>query len=388
MSTDLPKTFNPSGSMELAGRPQVFDPALKHYGRAFRPGDPSFPTPEAAARWHAARREATDHVLRALAESPWGKQLVLRGSRLMKAWFGSAAREPGDLDYVVTPATAKPADAWSVQLLAGLVAAVAARPAPGRVAFLKADVATDDIWTYERAEGRRIVFPWRVAGSVGGAVQVDVVFGEALAEPPTDTAIPTADGEVTRVPCATAGESLAWKLLWLDSDMHPQSKDLYDAVLLAESVYLPRDFLERSLRKGALVALPPSANALVARWERTDWDAFAKESPWVTGGVMAWRDRLVRALAPTFATCDQPAFSKVDVPAWRTSDVLGLAHAIGDRDVYDRLPVLADALEEAGCDDADVLDHCRAGHPHGRNCWVTAWLLRSRDGGEPAARLA
>jgi len=155
---------------------------------------------------------------------------------------------------------------------------------------------------------------------------------------------------------------------------------LYDAVLLAESVYLPRESLERSLRKGRPVALTPNANVLLARWERADLDDFLKEYPWVTGGMTAWQTRLAGALAPTFATCEQPAFSKVDVPAWRTSDVLGLARAIEDRDVYDRLPVLADALEEAGCDDGDVLDHCRAGHLHGHDCWVTAWLLRSGDG--------
>ncbi len=379
MSTDLPKTFNPTGSTEGAGRPQLFDPALKHHSRAFRPGDPTFPSPEGAARWHAARREATDHVLRALAESPWGEHLVLRGSRLMKAWFGDAAREPGDLDFVVVPANAKPADAWSAQLLTGLVAAVAARPAPGRVAFLMADVATDDIWTYERAEGRRIVFPWRAPGVPGGAVQVDVVFDETLSETPTHTPIPIVAGEAVTVWAATVGESLAWKILWLETDSYAQGKDLYDAVVLAESVYVPRDLLDRKFREaGEPIRVASDSDSLRERgvWPE-HWDTFLTEYPWVTGEAVAWREKLLRALAPTYATCEQPATSKVDVPAWRTSDVLGLAHAIATGRAFDRLPVLADALEEAGCDDADVLDHCRADHPHGHDCWVTAWLLRA-----------
>ena len=207
MSIDLPKTFNPTDSTEVAGRPQIFDPALKHYSRAFRPGDPTFASPEAAARWHASRRLATDHVLRALAASPWGEYLVLRGSRLMKAWFGDAAREPGDLDYVVTAAGAKPADPWAAKLLSGVAAAVGARPRPRGVAFQMQHMATDDIWTYERAEGRRIVFPWHAPYAPGGAVQVDVVFGETLAETPTQAAIPTADGDAVSVLAATAGES-------------------------------------------------------------------------------------------------------------------------------------------------------------------------------------
>jgi hypothetical protein len=39
------------------------------------------------------------------------------------------------------------------------------------------------------------------------------------------------------------------------------------------------------------------------------------------------------------------------------------------------LPSLADAIEEAGCDNADVLAHCRAGSEHVRGCWVVDLLL-------------
>jgi hypothetical protein len=40
-----------------------------------------------------------------------------------------------------------------------------------------------------------------------------------------------------------------------------------------------------------------------------------------------------------------------------------------------RLAVLADALEEAGCQDADILGHCRAGGEHVRGCWVVDLIL-------------
>jgi hypothetical protein len=40
-----------------------------------------------------------------------------------------------------------------------------------------------------------------------------------------------------------------------------------------------------------------------------------------------------------------------------------------------RLAVLADALEEAGCNDADILSHCRSGGEHVRGCWVVDLLL-------------
>jgi hypothetical protein len=62
-------------------------------------------------------------------------------------------------------------------------------------------------------------------------------------------------------------------------------------------------------------------------------------------------------------------------PRWRSAAVVGLAEAVyADRE-FDRLPVLADALEEAGCDHADVLAHCRGGGPHARGCWVVDGIL-------------
>src|SRR5262249_19803546 len=51
-------------------------------------------------------------------------------------------------------------------------------------------------------------------------------------------------------------------------------------------------------------------------------------------------------------------------PAWRTPIVLHLAQAIYDDRAFDQLPILADALEEAGCTDADLLGHLRGPGPH------------------------
>jgi hypothetical protein len=62
-------------------------------------------------------------------------------------------------------------------------------------------------------------------------------------------------------------------------------------------------------------------------------------------------------------------------PAWLTSTVVELARGIYDERAFDRLPILADALQDAGCDDADVLDHCRGPGPHVRGCWVIDVLL-------------
>jgi hypothetical protein len=62
-------------------------------------------------------------------------------------------------------------------------------------------------------------------------------------------------------------------------------------------------------------------------------------------------------------------------PAWRTSNVTALATAIYDDRAFDRLPILADALEDAGCDNSDLLSHCRQPGEHVRGCWVVDLVL-------------
>lgn len=60
---------------------------------------------------------------------------------------------------------------------------------------------------------------------------------------------------------------------------------------------------------------------------------------------------------------------------WATSTVLRLAEAIYADRAFDRLPILADALEDVGCDNADLLAHCRRPGPHARGCWVVDLIL-------------
>jgi hypothetical protein len=58
-------------------------------------------------------------------------------------------------------------------------------------------------------------------------------------------------------------------------------------------------------------------------------------------------------------------------PAWRSTDVMLLAQGIYADKAFDRLPILADALQEAGCDSEAILNHLRdANAPHVRGCWA------------------
>jgi hypothetical protein len=62
-------------------------------------------------------------------------------------------------------------------------------------------------------------------------------------------------------------------------------------------------------------------------------------------------------------------------PAWRTPTVLALGRGISEERTFDRLPILADALEDAGCTDGAILDHCRGPGPHVRGCWAVDLVL-------------
>ncbi|MBX9585555.1 MAG: hypothetical protein K2X87_35050 [Gemmataceae bacterium] len=63
-------------------------------------------------------------------------------------------------------------------------------------------------------------------------------------------------------------------------------------------------------------------------------------------------------------------------PDWRTSTAVALARGMYDARDFGPMPVLADALQDAGCDHPEVLAHCRdpAGI-HVRGCWVVDGVL-------------
>jgi hypothetical protein len=61
--------------------------------------------------------------------------------------------------------------------------------------------------------------------------------------------------------------------------------------------------------------------------------------------------------------------------AWNDRTVVKIAQAIYEERAFDRMPILADALEEAGCISADILDHCRQPGEHTRGCWLLDLVL-------------
>ncbi|MDX2698744.1 nucleotidyl transferase AbiEii/AbiGii toxin family protein [Streptomyces ipomoeae] len=297
----LPRTLRPVPGDDVVQRP-VFDPALKHYENAYRATDPAFTDPARGDAWRTARRRALHLVLAAIADSPWVDALVLRGSVLMSTWFPDAAREPGDLDFVVVPHTWAIDDERTARMLDGIAtAAEALASAHGpQLGISAAGAVVEDIWTYERVPGRRMVLPWSAPGLPGGHVQLDFVFNEKLPEEPEPVELP--GGAI--VQAATPALSLAWKLMWIINDTYAQGKDLYDAVLLAERHPLPYELLHEVFRLSGEWPYPYRENVLledvVEGVGYVEWNHFVVEYPQFADDEREFAERLVRAVTPTF----------------------------------------------------------------------------------------
>ncbi|MDB5310207.1 MAG: hypothetical protein JWO38_4409 [Gemmataceae bacterium] len=83
----------------------------------------------------------------------------------------------------------------------------------------------------------------------------------------------------------------------------------------------------------------------------------------------AFQCRLIRDI---FGNPFRPAAFE---PAWQTSTVVSLARQMYEARDFGPIPILADALLDAGCDSQEVLDHCRGEGPHVRGCWVLDLIL-------------
>lgn len=282
-----PAAYEPDDS-----RPDVFDPALKHHPAAFIKGPHRFESDKEERGFRDTRARILRQCLAGIGRSTAGEQVVARGSAVLAQWYREQARPAKDIDLVVTPDTMGPSSDEGTQLLTNLTRAVTDALRMEGFELDPAAIPVDEIWTYERAEGRRITFPWSWKGRIRDSVQVDVVFNERLLSTLVEL---TVDG--VSLLAASPEESLAWKLLWLSDDMYPQGKDLYDAVLLAENVTLPPGLLRSVFKEkdgmwnDAFEAgvFPPASNV--------DWRNFALEHPSLAqGSAESLRARLEQAL--------------------------------------------------------------------------------------------
>jgi len=95
-------------------------------------------------------------------------------------------------------------------------------------------------------------------------------------------------------------------------------------------------------------------------------------------GEAAERCNQAAILRDTFGNPFRSVALDLSCLTWEGGTVAKLAQGIYDERAFAHLPILADALEEAGCDNADILAHCRSGGEHVRGCWVVDLLLNKK----------
>jgi hypothetical protein len=123
----------------------------------------------------------------------------------------------------------------------------------------------------------------------------------------------------------------------------------------------------------------------VARWASTPTPWGCPESTANDARVLlSFRTGLDEAKAEERVQCGLlrdivgPPIRPAVQGAWLSSNggaVRGLAEATYEERAFDLLPILADALEDAGCSDEALLGHLRGPGPHVRGCWVVDLIL-------------
>ncbi len=91
--------------------------------------------------------------------------------------------------------------------------------------------------------------------------------------------------------------------------------------------------------------------------------------------VEVYRHERAIQIALTLDTIGNPFCPVTFSSEWRTDTAIALARQMYESREFSAMPILADALQDAGCDNDDILDHCRGDGPHVRGCWVVDLVL-------------
>ena len=154
-------------------------------------------------------------------------------------------------------------------------------------------------------------------------------------------------------------------------DGPPAIAELRAAVAEAqESSEVHRSDPERAEERAA-----PHLRELLAHSPHAAANGAAGAVLWVLGGSRPGAELqadMMQQLRDLFGNPFRPvAFD----PAWRTTTAVALARQMYESREFSAMPIMADALQDAGCESADVLDHCRGPGPHVRGCWVVDLVL-------------
>ena len=126
----------------------------------------------------------------------------------------------------------------------------------------------------------------------------------------------------------------------------------------------------RAVRAGYAAGIAAHAVGVRVATEAGEHGPFPNDSPAFLAGRAAEQAAQADLLRDILGNPFRPVAVAPAVLAWDGGTVAQLAQAIYQKRAFDRLPILADALEEAGCTDAPILAHCRQPGKHARGCWM------------------
>lgn len=155
-----------------------------------------------------------------------------------------------------------------------------------------------------------------------------------------------ADGQATLRERAKADEANAW--VWTENEDSPRQYRLATAV---------GDCVSAGLR---------TRQALLYEIDQMSW--FLSEDLPLPAQAILLRD----VFGPSLF---RPITLDSSWLEWHDGLLVSMAQRMYDSRDFRDMPVLADALEEAGCDNADILDHCRRPGEHMRGCWMIDLVL-------------
>ena len=127
-------------------------------------------------------------------------------------------------------------------------------------------------------------------------------------------------------------------------------------------------------RNAALMAAEAAADSQLMGY---DWTSNLYWSPYPDALAAAEKDQAA-FLRDLFDDLWRPVAVSSVWLAWDHGSIPQLAQTVYEGDRFGDLPILADALEEAGCGDPALLGHCRARASHVRGCWALDLLLGKR----------
>lgn len=306
---DNPETLAAELSAEGVERPIVFEPALKQFRNALRAGEPRAASQKYVEDWKASRLQVIHHILSTLQTLESARNLVLRGSVLLSTWLNETARHPGDIDWVVLPASIKSTQKGGRRITEEITQSLRGSQAGEGVTIPDQPFAQEEIWTYEKAPGIRMIVPWlNVANGFRGTVQMDFVFGERLPSDPEIASVQVKGFPAVELLAATAEQSLAWKLLWLTTDCYASGKDLYDAVILAEYTKIEIQLIKKTFDladelDGSHSSFRHFNRESMLHWE-VEWNDFVKEYPEFATSPNELKQRLSAAMDEIWQQCE------------------------------------------------------------------------------------